>query len=110
MLFCQLFLGMGAIGSTPRAREAPNTEYEFDKVFGMHPVEKILMEETGVQTAEEAKPLLKAWWAAKIADMSEEEIEALKVEHLFKPKFEALERQFPTKNPIPQSILDKGHN
>ena len=48
------------------------------KVFGMHPVEKILVEETGVKTAEEAKPLLKAYWANKIADMSPEDIEKLK--------------------------------
>ena len=52
----------------------------------MHPVEKILMEETGVKTAEEAKPLIKAWWKAKIADMSPEEIEKLKVTHLFQPR------------------------
>ena len=52
----------------------------------MHPIEKILMEETGVKTAEEAKPLIKAWWKAKIADMSPEEIEKLKVTHLFQPR------------------------
>ena len=44
----------------------------------MHPVEKILVEETGVQTPEEAKPLLKKYWANKIADMSPEQIEKLK--------------------------------
>ena len=44
----------------------------------MHPVEKILVEETGVQTPEEAKPLLKKYWANKIASMSPEEIEKLK--------------------------------
>ena len=31
MLFCQLFLGMGALGSQPRLRQAPAAEYEFDK-------------------------------------------------------------------------------
>ena len=49
----------------------------------MHPVEKILMEETGVKTAEEAKPLLKAYWANKIQDMSPEQIEKLKGAFLF---------------------------
>jgi len=97
MLFCQLFLGMGALGSQPRLRAAPSEEYEHDKIFGMHPVEKILIEETGVSSAAEAKPLLKAWWAAKIADMSPEEIEKLKVQHLYQPKLEELERRFPGK-------------
>ena len=101
MLFCQLFLGMGAIGSQPKFEPETPAEYEFDKVsfqtfnwirlriakekfkivskvFGMHPVEKILVEETGVQTPEEAKPLLKKYWANKIADMSPEQIEKLK--------------------------------
>merc|ERR1711915_936174 len=54
MLFCQLFLGMGAIGSQPKFQQESPAEYAYDKVFGMHPVEKILVEETGVQTPEEA--------------------------------------------------------
>ena len=95
MLSCQLFLGMGAIGGSRNAKPA-SSAYEFDKVFGVHPVEKILVEETGVSTPEEAMPLLKQFWKNKLATMSEEEIEELKVNHLFKPKFEALERQFPS--------------
>merc|ERR1712176_689159 len=85
MLFCQLFLGMGAIGSQPKFEQEAPAEYEFDKVFGMHPVEKILVEETGVKTPEEAKPLLK-------------------------PKLEELERRFPGSNTIPKardSIYDE---
>ena len=97
----------------------------------MHPVEKILVEETGVKTAEEAKPLLKAYWANKIADMSPEDIEKLKgkfkikiifkinrmflilersrdkildlVQVLLKPKLEELERRFPGPNTIPKA-------
>ena len=153
MLFCQLFLGMGAIGSQPKYETPVTPEYEFDKVkkvmlirdsnlgsqvlknivqvFGMHPVEKILVEETGVKTAEEAKPLLKAYWANKIADMSPEDVEKLKgkfkikiifkinrmflifgrsrdnildlVQVLLKPKLEELERRFPGSNTIPKA-------
>jgi hypothetical protein len=54
MISCQLFLGMGAIGGS-RNTQSRNSEYEHDKTFGVHPVEKILMEETGVASAEEAK-------------------------------------------------------
>lgn len=32
MLFCQLFLGMGAIGSQPKYETPVTPEYEFDKV------------------------------------------------------------------------------
>merc|ERR1712176_317885 len=110
MLFCQLFLGMGAIGSQPKFEPEAPAEYEFDKVFGMHPVEKILVEETGVQTPEEAKPLLKKYWANKIADMSPEEIEKLKFQVLLKPKLAELERLFPGTDTIPKardSIYDE---
>merc|ERR1712051_868921 len=75
MLFCQIFLGMGAIGTIKRREKPKPQQYENEHTFGMHPVEKILIEETGVATPEEAKPLLKAYWANKIANMSEEEIQ-----------------------------------
>merc|ERR1712080_401954 len=101
MLFCQVFLGSAAIGSVPRRKKPAPQAYENELNFGLHPVEKILMEETGVTSPEEAKPILKAYWANKIANMSEEEVQKLKEDHLFRPKFEALERAYPTKNPIP---------
>ena len=53
MLTCQLFLGMGATGGS-RNFQSRRSAYGNDKTFGVHPIEKILMEETGVSTAEEA--------------------------------------------------------
>ena len=32
MLFCQLFLGMGAIGSQPKFQQEAPAEYAYDKV------------------------------------------------------------------------------
>merc|ERR1711915_20949 len=110
MLFCQLFLGMGAIGSQPKFQQESPAEYAYDKVFGMHPVEKILVEETGVQTPEEAKPLLKKYGANKISSMSPEEIEKLKVQVLLMPKLAELERLCPGSDTIPKardSIYDE---
>merc|ERR1719228_1953681 len=53
---------------------------------------------------------LKKYWANKIADMSPEQIEKLKVQVLLKPKLEELERRFPGSNTIPKardSIYDE---
>ena len=60
MLFCQLFLGMGAIGSVPKPEipEKKNEQWETGQ-FGCHPIEKILAEETGITDPEAAKPILK---------------------------------------------------
>ena len=52
-----------------------------DSPFGAHPVEKIVMEELGLSSYEEAKPYLKAWWAEQLAEMSEDEIKALKTKY-----------------------------
>ena len=54
MVTCQLFLGMGATGGS-RNFQSRRSAYENDKTFGVHPIEKILMEETGISSPEEAK-------------------------------------------------------
>ncbi|CBY08936.1 unnamed protein product [Oikopleura dioica] len=52
-----------------------------DSPFGAHPVEKIVMEELGLSSYEDAKPYLKAWWAEQLAEMSEDEVKALKTKY-----------------------------
>merc|ERR1712051_1062699 len=66
-------------GAPPYPWENPPTAA--DSPFGAHPVEKIVMEELGLSSYEEAKPYLKAWWAEQLAEMSEDEVEELKTKY-----------------------------
>ncbi|CAG5110777.1 Oidioi.mRNA.OKI2018_I69.chr2.g5141.t1.cds [Oikopleura dioica] len=83
IVVAQLF---GASPPTALPAGAPTYPWEnppavADSPFGAHPVEKIVMEELGLSSYEEAKPYLKAWWAEQLAEMSEDEIKALKTKY-----------------------------
>ncbi|CAG5100039.1 Oidioi.mRNA.OKI2018_I69.XSR.g16813.t1.cds [Oikopleura dioica] len=83
IIVAQLF---GASPPTALPAGAPTYPWEnppqvSDAAFGSHPVEKIVMEELGLSSYEEAKPYLKAWWAEQLAEMSEDEIKALKTKY-----------------------------